>query len=234
MENTDKVSGKNLLQLIEQLKRDKTFIRIRLLDKRYDELTNIREVRTRKGISYILIDFPRGFMEAVAGVDVWELRIDFLGKDKVPHTFRTSGGEIHGEHIWLRFPEFIERLQRRRYFRVNTPVGSRMVALLNSAHIEMIIIDISEGGALVTTDKETPGPPILENGQYLKHFKMVIPTEEEKVEINVKGAQVRRVQKDPMIKRYRYGIEFTDLETDTRKELRDVIYRIQRELLKKR
>ena len=62
----------------------------------------------------------------------------------------------------------------------------------------------------------------------------LVPTEEEKVEINIKGAQVRRVQKDPMIERYRYGIEFTDLETDTRKELRGVIYRIQRKLLKKR
>jgi hypothetical protein len=51
---------------------------------------------------------------------------DFVGKDKILYSFRTVVGRINGDDIWMEFPEFIERVQRRKFYRIAPPIGTKI------------------------------------------------------------------------------------------------------------
>ena len=81
MEDSEKIIGDGVPQLIQQLKKDNTLIKVRLRDEDYEELTLVRGVRSKDKTAYFLVDYPRGFRDAIAEVDecfmkVWKRGVD--------------------------------------------------------------------------------------------------------------------------------------------------------------
>ena len=233
MPDTEIIRGKNVLKLFEKLQKDETVVKLHLIRKDYGSRTVIKGIRTKRGTSYFRIDAPAGFKEAVADLEVWEIGFEFIGKHKVAHIFTTSGGEITEGQIWVKFPEAIERVQRREYFRVDAPLGARLGFFLGSTKHKMIIINVSQRGTLVSFEKGTEGEPVFQTGEYLKRLCLVFPINEEELRITIKKALVKTLKKDPITDRYRYGLEFTGIEANERNALADLIYRLQRLYLRR-
>lgn len=234
MKNPEIVKGDRRLGLFEQLQRDRTTIDMHLLGKDYERLTLITRTRMQNETPYFLVDYPEGFKEAVADVGVWKIRFECIGKDNIFYIFKTSGGEILKDEICIRFPEIIERIQRRTSFRLEPPLGTRIHVIINSTKHEMTVTNVSQGGALVSFKKGATKKPILQAGEHLRGLGLVFPSDEEVLKVNIKKASVKRLEKDPLTNRYRYGLQFIDIEKNDRDTLIDLIFRFQRELLRKR
>lgn len=234
MQDTETINGENLVRLFRELHRNKTVIKINLLGEDYERLTMVTGILSKRPPYHFRIDYPSGFEEAVRGITTWKIRFEFNGKDRLIYRFKTSGGYISGKDIFIPFPPQIERVQRRRYFRQEPPLGTRMIVPRFNKKYELTLFNVSEGGALVGMGKGSPRQPIFKKGEYLRHIVLLFPSQEQQFRITIKEALVKRLDKDPLTLRYRYALQFTDMGKEEMKDLRDLIYIFQRDFLKKR
>jgi hypothetical protein len=194
----------------------------------------ITNIRRQNGVPCFAIDYPRGFREVTAKVHSWRLRFECTGRDKLHYVFRTFGGEMVQGDIWLEFPEIIQRWQRRKNFRLELPSGTRIHFHLDEKDHEMHVHDISLGGALVSLEKASQKMLIEHIGKTLKHSTVVFSFRNEETSVSIQEILVKRWEKDSYTGRYRYGLQFTQLEKDQEETLKRLIYRFQRGFLRKR
>jgi len=232
MEYIEKISGKRLFELFNGLKKNKTSIRISLQDMKFERLTMVLETRKSGRKSYFLIDYPQGFREAVARMDAWNLKVEFVGEDRIPHLFRTSEGMFEKGEAWIRFPDFVERMQRRRHYRMTAPPGTVINYGMYQRGRGMDVINVSEGGAFVTTS----GSPSIRPDGRLKNLELVFPSQgEEFVEkIRIKDTKIITVEEDSSPYRYRCRLEFKKIEKEEQAILRSLIYKFQRQILRQK
>ncbi|HDZ22905.1 MAG TPA: hypothetical protein ENH70_00015 [Desulfobacteraceae bacterium] len=240
MASTDKIDdieilyGKDLVRFFRELKKNKTVIRMNLLGHKYERLTMVIDVLHKSLPYHFLIDYPKGFKRAVRNATSWKMRFEFKGKDRLIYRFRTYGGYMSGRDIWVPFPRHIERVQRRRYFRLEAPLGARMVISKYAHKQEFTLLNISEGGALVGSGKGSSRQPIFQKGDFLRYMTLFFQSEGQQFSIPIGKAMVRRLDKDPLTYQYQYALQFMDLGQDERNDLKELIYLFQRDFLKKR
>jgi len=225
------IENKERFIIFKQLEKDKTLIKMHLLGTDYDRLTMITGIRTRKKEKYFLIDNPKGFKEAVSRIDVLKVRFEFVGNDNLMYVFRTSGGKISGDKILIRFPEGIERIQRREHFRIETPFETKLYFEKDSVKFEMNILNISLGGNLAYSVGKKA---ILKVGEEFRDLELVFPSENEDMVVRVEMALVRRVEEEQGMNQFRYGIYFVAIEKSDKKVLNEIIYELQKDYLRKR
>lgn len=225
------IQGKNKFDIFEQLRKDKIFIQIHLLDSDYKQLTIVTGIQYRKNALFFFIDYTEGFKEAVSDVEVWEMRFEFIGNDNLQYIFRTSGGEIIGNEICIKFPESIERIQRREHFRIEVPLETKLHFKKKSADIEMNVIDISLRGALVTSFQKNV---VLKSSENLKNVKLVFPSKKKDLVVHIKKVSVKRVEKNPQTKRYTYSLYFAKIEKNEETLLTKIISKLQIKFLQKK
>lgn len=237
MIDIESIQGKTRFAVLEQLKKNKTLIQLRLLGEDYERLTVIIDIRVKKNTSFFIIDYPEDFKEAVTDLDAWKFQFEFKGEDKLQYIFTTSGGQISEDGVWLEFPEIIERKQKRKHFRIEVPPGTKIYLKVGSIKREIDVINVSLGGVfgvLVGVKKEDKKKAILKAGKTLKHIQLEFPSLEEERRVHIKKARVIRTEKNPQTNRYQYAIQFTDIENDEENALTQHIYQLQREFLRKR
>ena len=224
------IQGKNRLKIFEQLRKNKTLIQIYLLGKNYKQLTIVTNIQYIKNTFVFFIDYTKGFKEAVSDVEVWKMRFEFIGNDNLQYIFRTSGGEIIGNEICIKFPESIERIQRRAHFRIEVPLETKLY-FKKKFDIEMDVIDISLKGSLVNS---VPKNTILISDENLKDVKLVFPFKKKDMVVHIKKVLVKRLEKDSKSKRYNYGLYFAITEKNEEILLKKIISALQTNFLQKR
>ncbi len=234
MTNAETIRGSQISVLLQELEEDNTLVNLRVLGKNYSHLTMVTGAKKVKGKSFFRIDYPAGFKQVIDKTGSWRINFEFTGRDKVPYIFKTSEGEISEDGIWICFPEVIQREQRRKNFRIQAPVGTVFYFELNSQDFEMGVIDISLEGALVTLKKGVESSPLLKVGQTLKDARFKFPSNREELSVAVKEALVRRVETGPVKGRNRYAIQLTKMERTARRDFKDIIYKTERRILRKR
>jgi c-di-GMP-binding flagellar brake protein YcgR len=205
-----------------------------LLGQDYERLTMIIGVQNKKEPFYFLIDYPGEFETAIKKTRQWNIYFEFIGKDRVTYRFRTLGGHISGGDISISFPEMVERIQRRGRFRMRAPTSAKMVVSRDAKCHEFSVINLSEGGILVEMDRDAANGPVFQTGDYLGKPAILFSEYRRQAQVNIKEALVKRIEKTPGTLSYRYALQFTELKPATKRELRDLIYRFQRDFLKKR
>ena len=237
MEDSQKILGKNIISTLKQLQKDKTLVNMHIMGEDHESLTIVTGIRAKKTPALFRIDYSEGLRKALANINRSRIRFEFTGKDKTLHTFRTLGGEISGKEIWIRLPDVIERIQRREHFRLGVPLGTRLYFETPSAAYEMDIINVSVGGAfgvfgnLKKGIQEDVG---LESGQILNDLQLEFPSKKDDLRVHVKKCVLKRMERDPQTKRYRYALHFSHIEKSEEKALIQIIYRFQREFLRTR
>ena len=237
MEEVEIIQHKRRFDVFKQLQNDKTLVKMYVLGRQYERLTIVTDTRFKKKTPYFLIDHPAGFTKAVANDDNCRFHFEFVGNDNLVYTFRTTGkATIHSE-ICIRFPEVITRIQRRNNFRMAPPLGTKMYISRSLDRLEMNVIDISQGGALVmpvNIDMAYPNGSVFEVGSKLRNIELTFPSEEKVFRVHVDEAQVSRLGEHPVTNRTNFALQFTDIEKSQQKMLIDLIFTHQRNTLRKR
>lgn len=237
MAESEIISGDGVTRIVEELLQRKTLLKLILLDTDFQHLTNVTALTIQKTCPSFIIDTPEGFREAAADIDPWHIRFEFTGKDNIKYIFKTIGGEIADHQIKIKLPEVVERKQRRKLFRIKAPDGTILCFTINVTRHELEVIDISLGGslaALVQADSHVyQEPPFSDIGE-LKHVELVFPAEICRKPIKIKTAEIKRTKKNPEAPRYEMALEFAEISKRHERLLTDLIYRLQRQYLRKR
>lgn len=234
MADAEIIEGKNLVRFFEELRKKKTVIKMNLLSKNYERLTIIVGILNNMEPFHFIIDYPSGFKRIIDRTSEWQMRFEFKGNDKLTYRFRTSGGYISGKEICVPFPPSVERLQRRFSFRLDDLFGARMRIPKDTEQYELTVINVSEKGALIGGDITTSRHPLFQPGDYIQRITIFFSEEDGQILIPIRKALVKRLEKDPLTLHHRYAIQFVDLERSERKELKEQLYKVQRDFLKKR
>lgn len=239
MVDPGKVEGAKLKELFTQLINNQTIISMNLVGTGFGRLTCITGLKQESKQDYLLVDMPDGFMEAAAKDNACHLRFNFNGPDHLEYIFNTACGIPLGRDLQIPFPDHVERLQRRKNFRIDTPPGTRMVFRSKKLKGVIDLINISLGGTygvLVQHNLKDARGPVMKVDQRLYHISIIFPADSERGQqaVAIKKAEVRRIEHDKDNKLYKYAFEFMDIDKNENKKLTLSIYHIQREQLKRR
>ncbi len=198
MRKLEKIEGENLVNVFKTLKKDKTFIKLRLPGKDYECLTIITNIFADKKKSAFMIDSPKDFRSDFDGLNDMKMYFEFTGKDNLSYSFKTSGGEIHQDEIKVKFPDFINRKQRRKDFRLDVPPGTRLHVKINSKLHKMTVLNVSLGGtlvALIGSLTESEYKQFFEIGDSFEDIELLFPMEGKSFKSKIKKATIVRVVK---------------------------------------
>jgi c-di-GMP-binding flagellar brake protein YcgR len=171
--------------------------------------------------------------------DALKLKFNFNGPDHLEYIFSTVGGHIGRREITVPLPDYVERIQRRKNFRMETPLGTKMFLKSGKIHAVFSLINISLGGAYGTLTKHNVkhnSGTILEVKESVENLGIYVPENKCWAEliIIIKRAEVRRIDYDKNRKIYKYAFEFMEMATNEKKKLVQSIYHFQRQFLQRR
>lgn len=106
--------------------------------------------------SKVLIDKPFEWDDSVSSFHLF-----FKNRNNLWNFFHASGAKSDQDTISIETPDIIYLLQKRRFKRALTPLGTKVLFKNDSKLIDSAFVhDISEGGMLIWTGSPTPGYPV--------------------------------------------------------------------------
>ena len=236
---TDKISGDAIPALFEELHRDAIPLKIRSVRGEYENRTCIEEIRRWKRNCYFQIQPGEEFRKAVVDSNDWWLRFEYSGKDDIKYAFETREGEISRNMAWIKLPEIVYRYQRRHFFRLEAPPGTRLYLPIEGIRYRLLVIDVSLGGtlgALVSMTKKMESELQLGRHQSLESVELIFPGKDndEDSKVYIKKCRIARHRKNPLNRMYECALEFTEIDEEQQKKLSALFYRWQRDYLRKR
>ena len=236
MEHGDRIVGKQIHAILEQLKNGNTLIRMKLMGKDYEQLTVINDILKKGKMPFLLIDCPDGFDEPVKDSSN-KILFEYTGANKLPYFFYAEIAMIDQKIIWVTFPDLIERRQLRRDFRVDMPSGTHMGFKKYGVRFHKQLINLSLGGsfgALIRSQDMTQPALPISVGDTLTEIELVFQSKHFEQRVNIRKAVVVRFEENPLARNFCYAIHFLDMDKTEEKALTELIYVIQRESLNKR
>jgi hypothetical protein len=232
MEDIEKICGEYRYTLLEDLLAERTPVNFRIEGTEFEKLTFVTGLKHMQTTPYLLVDRFRGLSGALSAKR--DVLLNFTGIDKLQYCFKTSIHEITENDIWLEFPQFIERIQRRKHFRVATPLGTTVLVAKNERTYEGHAVNLSMVGVLFKEAVRSEGKSQWSVGEDVDHVQVLWSKDFVSTSISVKKARVKRVVKDPVTGRCWYALHFLELDSEEEEKLREFIYKCQREALQKR
>ena len=233
MEGSEKITGNKIFSILEQLKNNHTTVDMHVIGTSFNALSIILDVK--KGVfPYFCIDYPTRSRSVVPVVEGKKCYFEFYSEEKIQCKFRAVITSITGSYIKFDFPEFIEKTQRRKAFRVAAPGGTKLKCSIKKNMFEFDVLNIGEGGLLAGIRSIRHDESLLFNGSILKGA--VLSSFQDGIAINtgIKSAEIVRVEEKRELGSYYYGIKFTEMDIKSQNEIKKFIYYCQRQLLKKR
>jgi c-di-GMP-binding flagellar brake protein YcgR len=232
MEDVEKIYGEYRLALLQELLAGRTPVNFRIEGTKFEKLTFVTGFKQVKTTPCLLVDRFKGLSGALSVKR--NVLLNFTGGDKIRYSFKTCIHEISEHDIWLEFPQFIERNQRRRHFRVVTPLGTKVFLPKGEKTCEGHVVNLSMVGVLFKEAERSEGRPEWNVGEDMQHVQVFSIKGSASTSISVKKSRVKRVVKDPATGRCWCALHFLELDSEEERKLRDFIYMCQREDLKRR
>jgi hypothetical protein len=237
--DSEKIQGDKCVLLFRQLIEQKIIVSMYVEGTDFEQLTVITGLEQTPFGEHLIIDAPSGFTAAVNNTNDWTLRFTLNGPDKLEYLFSTQGGTCSDNEIKVPFPESVQRLQRRKDFRVNTLPNTKLLFVNPDLKGVILLNNISMGGvfgALVKHSRKNSNGSLLDVHQLVRNIAITFPAhgDIEKQVVMIKKAKVVRIERDQQRHVYRYALEFKGMSRDQEALLRHTIYQIQRYYLKNR
>ncbi len=226
-----------ILQLLEELKNQRLPVQVALLNGTFDGMTHVNGIRKRRGMVFFRTESIRSLATAIGGEKEWQSRFSFFGKDNIEYVFRTIGWKVDSDGIWHRFPEIVERRQRRKYFRLELPLQTNLFLVVGSGQYKMTAIDVSIGGVfgeLMDFDGATHKGPPWSVGDRVEDLALEVDYDGKSTRISIQAGILRRLDSESSNKKSAYAFEFVEMAKSEETALVDLVYDLQRKILKER
>ena len=229
----DKIIGKKIIYLLEQARRNRGMLKIKILGTGYEGLTIVTRIDSGNSPSF-LVDCPGNAGEIIKNSKGKRVIFEFSGEDKIQYSFRTYIVHIEKEDLRIELPETIERMQRRNHFRITVPPGTVAIFRTMNKRYDFNVVDLSEGGTLLNQKACFHDSGLLYVGGFLEDVRIVNNEGKQKTGIGIRKAEIKRIEKNLEAGRYDYALCFTEIGKKEQEEIRKFINKCQREMLKRR
>lgn len=239
MESTDIIKDRQLVKLFNYLHDRQVLVKMKVPENKFEFLTVISAIHDMGTGYFFRIDDSENqsiLKNGLSNTDT-EIHFEFNGDDKLPYVFRTKGVKAVNNDLWVKFPEQVSRLQKRKNFRIDVPTGSILFLSKDDIEYNLSIINLSASGvyALYEMKKKSDKLLDLSMGESIDDVELLLTLPEQNdTGAFVKTAIVRRIEIKKEIKSIGYAFEFMKLNSRHQQNLIQFIYLVQRELLKKR
>ena len=235
MDEYGKISGERVEQALRYLKDKKVLIKVEVKGAAFENVSLLTDIDTDGPIRRFCIDPPDGMRDALQLKKKCALYCEFNGEDKVLYHFTLPIEDWHGD-FWFPLPSEIERIQRRRNFRLEAPMGTTLTLQQLEPPVRLLVLDFSLGGLLCMVESLRGGQDkrrVLFKGRTLNNLDLVF-VDEETVRIHIMRARIVRTGRNPNNNHDQYAFEFIAIDKAEEKKLTDVLYSMQRKLLRQR
>ena len=239
MEKVEEIQGAAVLDLFKKLADDGTPLKMQFINDEYERFVEIAEIRKWKKTYYFLVKYNENFRVADDDLDDLRIRFEFADKDNINYAFETESNQVSRSKIWVRLPEIIYRYQRRKYFRLEAPHGTKLYFKIKDTSFNLLVINVSLGGtlgAMVGLTKELELAFQKKSLNMLEFVELIFPNNEnnEDYRVNIKQCKIRRQLINPKTRKLEWAIEFEEIAEDQQKQLKAILYQWQRDYLKRR
>ncbi len=235
MDEYGKISGERVEQTLRYLKDKRVLIKVAVKGAAFENVSLLTDIDTEGPIPRFCIDPPEGMRDALQLKKKCALYCEFNGEDKVLYHFTLPVEDWHGDY-WFPLPSEIERIQRRRNFRLEAPMGTTLSAKQLEPPVRLLVLDFSLGGLLCMVESLRDGQEkrrVLFKGRTLNNLDLVFD-EEETMLIRIMRARIVRTGRNPNNNHEQYAFEFIAIDKAEERKLTEVLYRMQRKLLRQR
>ncbi len=233
MEETEKISGKKMLAILERLKQDHTILNIHVMGTNFDGLTIVLGLSDTENRGFF-IDYPGSADSVTPIAEGKKCYFQFSDSEKIQYSFKTTIDRIFGRRIKFPFPEYIERVQRRNCFRVPVPSGVKLSCKCADTQMTFTVTNISEEGIQIEADLNRYNKDILFKGEKLLAISLLYEEEENSVNIKMGSAEIVRMIKYVETGKMDFGLKILEIKKDDQNELTKFTYYCQRRVLKER
>lgn len=238
MDDYGKVRQEKARQLIQFLKDKRVLVKLVVKNTGYEAVTVVTDIGTVDDRECFRIDCADDFHIILKSRDRGNLSFEFNGPDKVLYSFETPPDPDwkRGE-VWVAVPDEINRIQRRRNFRLEAPMGTELIVRQLQPPLKMVVIDFSLGGLLCVVEsarERIKKNLMLTRGRKLKNLELLFRDDNVTTKISVAEAAIVRVETHPVTGYRQYAFQFLSLEKNEEKSLTKVLYSMQRQLLRQR
>jgi c-di-GMP-binding flagellar brake protein YcgR len=234
VENIEKIYGDRRIRLFRLLKKTRTVMNLIVPGKEFQRLTIVTGLALKGETPCLLIDPPRGIGRLTSASLNGRIIFQFIGVDRLPYVFRSTLYKMAKNALWIRLPAYVERIQRRKGFRITPPSETTLRFVKDGRPCQGEVKNISEGGALITPLAGRKWTDLLNENDTIR--RLIIQCSENKHALNLElnQAMVTRVSKESMTGRYYYALQFLIAEKDKKEVLVDWLYQCQRDILQER
>lgn len=235
MVDSDTIRGDKVFKILDQLQKDKTILNLHVLGIGYEGLTIVTGVDSNNnGDSCFLIDRPGGLsMGVFEKIEGKKAIFEFNDENRIHYKFRAIIGGLDKRDIRVEFPESIERIQRRKFFRTISPPGTKILFNADNRY-EFNVLNISEGGLLINQKARFHNKSLLYVDAILESIYLVSKNDNIVTNIGIKKAEIVRINKSPETGRYNYALKILELGKNEEMDIRKFIYESQRKVLQRR
>ena len=238
MDGAAKLSKEKTSQLFRYLKDQRVLVKLVVKGTGYESVTVITGLRSRKKQEEFRIDSPDDFQIILQSRDCGNLYFEFNGQDKVLYTFETTPDpEWQSGEVWIPVPDGVDRIQRRRNFRLEAPMGTELVLRQLHPPLRMVVLDFSLGGLLCVVEsarERIKRNLMLTRGRTLRNSELLFRDENVTTKIRIAEATIVRVETNPVTGYRQYAFQFVRMDKNEEKSLTRVLYSMQRRLLRQR
>jgi c-di-GMP-binding flagellar brake protein YcgR len=236
MSDYGKIGKERAVDLLREAIESKSFIKISTIEDRLQSVTLINQVAGPLREARVVVDAPADLEGYLRDNPSSALRVEFNGRDRLLYAFEAQVAGIEASGIWLVLPETIDRIQRRRNFRIQAPMGTRLRVSVGESAIVLSVVDYSLGGLLAVAASGTrrkQADPFLVKGRMVQDATLSFEGRHDQ-DVRVRKAAVVRVERHPVTGLFQYGLQFLEMEALEEKRLTEIIYHMQRQYLRKR
>jgi c-di-GMP-binding flagellar brake protein YcgR len=232
MPQYENIEGSRRIELLKELRDDRTFLQLTLPESDYNNLTIITRILDEGNNFSFLIDTPKGLHKAIADTEAQQLFFEFSSKDRVTHRFHADIATVSQDGVLCQSPPSIERYQQRDNFRVRAVYPCQAEAHIDDAVIEMEIDNVSLGGVYCYCRNEFKS--LFEKGANLEDMELSFTLQDDCMRIPIQLATVNRVEPRHRPRQFGIAFEFIRISQEARQHLVQQIYELQREFLQNR
>jgi c-di-GMP-binding flagellar brake protein YcgR len=230
----------SILPFFTELQADRTPLKMRLGNHDETHQMYITDIRKRKRALYFLVTPLDNHPDLCQEAGRSNLKFEFTDRENIKYVFETGNWKPAEDIIWVKFPDVVQRFQRRKLYRLEAPHGTRLYFNIDNTRYKLLVINVSLGGTLgvlVSLTRQMEGELKIHDSKTLDNVELVFPAENRKHAgsiVKIDRCQIKRRERNPVTHKFECAIEFQEISERQQKNLTDLFYKWQREYLRRR
>jgi hypothetical protein len=191
-QSSERIDGDRMIEMLQGWIDSRRLCKMTLPDTDYAWITIILNIEAAGPLRSLMVDKVKGIDKVISRYEKSGLRFEFLERDGVSCWFKTRFIRSRPGTFQIELPEFISRMQRRRYVRISARSGAEVLFQRdNGRMVSANIKDYGLGGISFLT------PPFfnLNMDELVSEVKLRIPHEGGWNHFHIPLARVKRLEK---------------------------------------